>query len=213
MPANQARARTKEAKQDFYRTVVIAAAERAFADHGYEGVKMQEIADASGISLGTLYAVFQGKWEVFRAIHAARLKQLFAAISDRQVEPLSPGARLLEGARATVRWLAEHPDYLRMQLIEGHDWSTDISFASEEQEAGWAMGRELLQDAVVAAIDAGDVYEEDPSFLVRLIPSMYRALLSLWIEEGMKEDVESLLDRLETQLLRAVFKRTPNDYR
>ena len=44
-----------------YRSLVVQAAEHLFATRGYERTKIQDVAAASGLSLGTLYSVFDGK--------------------------------------------------------------------------------------------------------------------------------------------------------
>jgi len=39
---------------------------------------MQDVAHEAGVSLGTLYRCFAGKWELYRAIHSLRGEELLA---------------------------------------------------------------------------------------------------------------------------------------
>ncbi|HET6418498.1 MAG TPA: TetR/AcrR family transcriptional regulator, partial [Polyangiales bacterium] len=55
---SEAIARARSAKASMYRSLVTASAEHLFATQGYEKTKIQDIAAASGLSLGTLYSVF-----------------------------------------------------------------------------------------------------------------------------------------------------------
>lgn len=48
--------RARQARQALYRDLVLEAAEATFAEHGVESSKMEQIAEASGLSLGTVYA-------------------------------------------------------------------------------------------------------------------------------------------------------------
>ena len=54
----------KAKKRELYREAVLDAAERVFGDEGYEATKVQRIAAESGLSLTTLYSVFESKWEI-----------------------------------------------------------------------------------------------------------------------------------------------------
>jgi TetR/AcrR family transcriptional repressor of nem operon len=54
-----------------YRSLVLQAAEHLFGTRGYERTKIQDIAAASGLSLGTLYSVFDGKADLREAIQSS----------------------------------------------------------------------------------------------------------------------------------------------
>src|ERR1700742_1468312 len=63
---------------------LIAAAIEVFAEQGYEGARLQDIARAAGLTTGAIYANFRGKAEL-----------LFAAIGTRagaEVDALLAGA-------------------------------------------------------------------------------------------------------------------------
>ena len=51
----------RRARAGLYRQLVLEAAERSFAEKGFDATKMEEIAAESGLSLGTVYSVFAGK--------------------------------------------------------------------------------------------------------------------------------------------------------
>lgn len=69
----QAAARSSEA-------AVLAAAERVFVARGYDGARMQEIADAAGINKAMLHYYFRSKEKLFRTV--------FTGILDRTLPPL-----------------------------------------------------------------------------------------------------------------------------
>ena len=66
---------------------LVAAAIEVFADQGYEGARLQDIARAAGLTTGAVYANYRGKAEL-----------LFAAIGTRAGAEVDA---LLEGAPAT----------------------------------------------------------------------------------------------------------------
>ena len=58
------------------RAVLVAAAARAFAEHGLRACTMQAVAAAAGVSKGTLYNYFRTKEELVRALLAAETERL-----------------------------------------------------------------------------------------------------------------------------------------
>ena len=83
-PARRATARehAKNARHAAYRGLVVEAAAEAFARDGVAATKMEHLAEAAGISLGTLYSVYRGKAEIVDALHASRLREIHAASID-----------------------------------------------------------------------------------------------------------------------------------
>lgn len=55
------KAKKAKAKEELYRQLILDAAQGVFADNGYDDAKIGQIAEASGVSLQTLYSVFPGK--------------------------------------------------------------------------------------------------------------------------------------------------------
>jgi len=69
-------------KRAAYREAILDAAERIFVRDGYQAAKMVEIAQATGVSVGTLYNYFDSKHSVFVALdvrHRERYFQLLEA--------------------------------------------------------------------------------------------------------------------------------------
>jgi len=67
------------------RRAILDAAERLFGSHGYAGTSVAEIAEAAGVALKTVYAVFGTKAEVLRALWNLRLRgdENPVAVQDR----------------------------------------------------------------------------------------------------------------------------------
>ncbi|MEV5894250.1 TetR/AcrR family transcriptional regulator [Nonomuraea fuscirosea] len=71
---------------------LLRAAADAFAEHGYDGTRVADIAAAAGVSNGALYAHFGSKAELLvaalRAHARRRLESLFAGDPDRSATDL-----------------------------------------------------------------------------------------------------------------------------
>ena len=199
-------AKVHRSKTAMYRTLVLDAAEHLFAEHGYEKTKIQDIAAASGLSLGTVYSVFGGKAAIIDAVHDTRLQELFALTGRAMKSDVPAVGRLLQGNRTFVHWLAARHDYLRIHLDRAVSWSSTPSTETEELEHAWHRGIELMARVISEAMRDGDLWPGDALLIARLMTATQQVFISAWVEAGMKEDPDSLTRRIEVQLRRSFFR-------
>ena len=62
-----AASRVPEGDQDEIRARLVAAAAEVFSEKGYDGARVQEIANRAGLTTGAIYGRFAGKAELLRA--------------------------------------------------------------------------------------------------------------------------------------------------
>jgi len=204
---SQAVQRARDAKASMYRSLIVDAAEKLFAERGYENTKIQDIAVDSGISLGTLYSVFGGKAAVYDAVQSDRLSEVFMLAADSMDSEESAADRLLHGNRQFIRWLTEHPAFLRIHLGASSAWSTHPGDVADEQVEAWRRGINLIAGVFSQAIAEGDAFEGDPVVAARLMVATQQVFMSAWVDSGMKEDADSLADRIEQHIERALLRR------
>jgi len=204
---SKATARVRSAKTSMYRSLVIDAAEHLFATRGYERTKIQEISAASGLSLGTLYSVFDGKADILEAIHDERLGELFMLAGEAMATDARAAERLIQGNRIFIRWLTEHPDFLRIHLGSSA-WASNPDEASEGQLNAWRRGIDLIASVIQQAMDQGEACEGDAVLSARLMVAMQQVFMSAWVESGMTERPTDLSDRIEEQIRRSLFRST-----
>jgi len=78
------------------RTLILDAAIRVFAEHGYHGARVGDIAEDAGVAHGLLYHYFSSKDEVLRTIFVENWGELigrFRAVEDAD----EPAPEKLEG--------------------------------------------------------------------------------------------------------------------
>lgn len=96
------------------RAEILAAAERIFVEHGYEGATIRKIADEVGLSSTALYMHFAEKGEILQEI----CRQAFAALMEANrailAEPGGPEARLRRMMRAYVDFGFANPNAYRL---------------------------------------------------------------------------------------------------
>lgn len=101
------------------RAALLARATREFADRGFDGARVDEIATAAGINKRMIYAYFGDKDGLYRAVLDACLAQGLE-LTREGVAP--PGAGVRQRAEAIIRrffeYLSDHPDFVRLLTWE-----------------------------------------------------------------------------------------------
>ncbi|BBY79786.1 putative transcriptional regulator, TetR family protein [Mycolicibacterium pulveris] len=99
--AGRRRARTRAA--------ILEAAEVVFSREGYDGARIEEIAELADVSVGSIYSHFDGKRGMYLQL-VDRALGLFTEYMERSEDPgLSPLQRVLAGGDAYLRFHLDHP--------------------------------------------------------------------------------------------------------
>lgn len=131
-------ARTPEKLRDAARSreAILTAAERAFADHGYEGASLNDIAAEAGLSRGTPSYFFGSK----ERLYAAVIERAFAAreaATRAAFEPVHAWAEgeggldelrdaLSAAAEGYMAFLAKRPSFVKLVMREELGGGTSI---------------------------------------------------------------------------------------
>ena len=187
----------KKARAQLYRQVILEAAERVFAERGFGGARMQHIAEAAEVSVGTIYGVFGSKAELYGVTMSERLAEVTAMASAAATAGSSPLDRLDRGVQAYVQYMLDHPDFLRIHL-NNHAWGLGPNRGSAVRVGGWRAGLDLLAGMIEVAIGEGDVIPGDPVLMARSLVAVQQVHLARWIEEGRTMPAADVAERLRT---------------
>jgi TetR/AcrR family transcriptional regulator len=145
--------RTRDAERS--RTAILDAAERLFADQGYDATSLTAVGAVAGVSRGTPGYFFRSKAELYQAV----LDRAFAEVSDavrtgraRALASNETADTILAGAVSDYfDFLAARPNFVRLierEALNGSRVSDGVSHISAGQEALAAISAELgLDDA------------------------------------------------------------------
>ena len=138
------------------RKLILDAAIRVFAEHGYHGSRVGDIAEDAGVAHGLLYHYFSSKEEVLRTIFVENWGQLIARF--RAVEESDePAAKKLEGiAKILLRTWRNDPalvtvmvrdvartEQLRVQVVEVREAFAILERVIEEGQASGEFRRDV----------------------------------------------------------------------
>lgn len=172
-----------EAKRGLYRRLILDGAQRVFAERGYDDARMEEIAVASGLSIGTVYSVFSGKAEIFAAVNEEGDAALFQRAREAARDDMDALAVVLAGVEAYVTWFLEHPDFLRMRL-RAAPWGSGSEARDREPSRAFRDGLDLLRRSVARCIAEGSFVPGDPDLVARTMIAMQQVQLAWWLESG-----------------------------
>jgi AcrR family transcriptional regulator len=197
------REEARRARTDVYRQHIFTAAEQVFAERGFEAAKVQEISKLAGLSMGTIYAIYPGKAELYHAILEERGRELLELVREVATRALPPAEALHALIELYIGWFVTHPGFLRMHLRSGTSWALSPSPGSDTQVRHWQDIHALQAAVFQRGIAAGVFVDEDPAYLARMFSVMDQVLLADWVAGGMKVDRAALVRRLQNQVERS----------
>jgi AcrR family transcriptional regulator len=133
---------------------LLDAAARLFAEQGYSATRVVDIVDAAGVAKGLFYWYFENKEAVFRELAAdirLRLRRHQRAAMDPEAPALH---RLVQGAVASVEFMAEHAHFFSLLEVEGRNVSDVLRQGTEQHVSDVAvLIREGQSDGTVTSDD------------------------------------------------------------
>jgi AcrR family transcriptional regulator len=153
---------------------ILEVATREFADRGFAGARVDEIADRTRTTKRMIYYYFGSKERLFVAVLERAYATIRAAEQTIDVEHLDPVAAIRRLAELTFDHHESHPDFIRLVSIENihraehiagrDDFAGQNSRVIELIEAILARGRHA--GSFTSDIDAVDLHMMISAFCV-----------------------------------------------
>lgn len=186
-------------EQALNRRNIVESAWWLFADHGYDGVRIKDIAEAAGMSTALVHYYFDGKKEIFTEV----LRYSVKLASDRQRAELSALEDPLERLRRLVRLQLPVG---RKGVAEWSIWlqvwtSVTVTGARQHEHVGsyqrwWTTVRDIVADGQEQEIFRSEPVEDMVNTLTAFIDGLgIRVLTGMLTADEMAQQIDTYIDR------------------
>lgn len=178
------------------REAIIEAAAGLFADRGYEGMTMKEIARQVGIHVSTIYAHFRNKEELFLHIYRSVLSGHLQLVSDHVSIPDKQSTKEKLGylLRSVIHYQLKEAGkmkiYIRLLLFPSGYFEQDMKDELIKMEQ---LEHRMFADMIRRGMMRGEIREGDSEALAQLLICFMDGLF--W--EMQRYDEKLYLERFE----------------
>jgi AcrR family transcriptional regulator len=205
--------RRRDEARALFRNAILDAAEAVFAERGFHGARIQDIAERARIAVGTVYNHFSDKDDVLSALLDERTEGLLAQVraGGAGAPAASRGFRASLEARVAgmLAYVEQHRAFFAIAnehgLFAGAVAPSARSSARsvERVETFRAVFRAIVEEGIAS----GDLEPLDADALARFLGGTMRALVLSSLGEGGKDVREHAAMTIELFLHGAAKRR------
>lgn len=169
------------------REAILDAALALFAERGFHGTAVPQVADRAKVGAGTIYRYFESKEALVNALYQREKRRMLdGLLADF---PFERPAR--EQFRTFFQRMAEFARArpVSARFMELHHHASYLDAASRQLEA---HGNDLLETAVRTAIEQEVMKDAPPRVLVAIVLGVFFGLLRAWSEGRIELDPDTV---------------------
>jgi AcrR family transcriptional regulator len=168
-----------ELRKDARRKTLLEAATRVFSNCGYHTATVPMIVAEANSSVGSFYAYFRNKEDVFATILETLGERIVVVISEARDSRSDPLLQMQSALEAGLLYLAHNPREARILIVESSGLSRRL-----EKVRRAILGQQVDECCKALRANPGVFSIVDPVIAARcLVGSVVEALCS-WLEES-----------------------------
>ena len=150
---------SKTERPDSYtKRMIIESSMKIFADKGFNGTSMRDIAKAVGITLPTIYYYFGNKEDLYQSVLREVIEKFIETTATAAVEVGGIREKLIAMGMAKHRFIAENREMMMLYLREMYGPKGVVSL-----NESIAQGVMMLEMLVREGIEKGELRQVDPN--------------------------------------------------
>jgi len=196
----------KERERQQHRQEILSAALELFAEKGFPGVSMQEIAAAAEFATGTLYKFFPSKEDLFFELLESTAEEGVGVVMSALDGPEDELVKLSRFIRLHERIIREQGPALRLYVLE----SSGRCLPGPRVEAKKKQIDERivsgLSRVIAAGVFRGSINDVNPVMAATCLHYSLEGLILAAVGEPQPTDVNEDLAKLEDVFFRGLAK-------
>lgn len=142
----------REREKQELRQAILAAAQKLFLAHGYEGLSMRLVAEQIGYTPTTIYLYFEGKDDLLFAVMDQAYDRFTADLEAAYRSTDDPLTRLRGLAQAYIRFALQNQEAYQMIFMQRPDFLLKWKAGTKQPRAASLV---ILKEAIQHAQQAG----------------------------------------------------------
>ena len=181
----------KELEEEFRRGLVLDAAELLFAETGFDGATVSEIAERSELAKGSLYQIFKSKQEIIDAIVDRKVQDMKSTLAGIFSLQIGPSEKLFKVMEAKLRGIWRNRGFARLFISEFHGFNWYMETRSFESCRSTVKDMLVsLETLVIDAQKAGEIRDDIPlTMVLASIGGISNAVIHLWLRSDPDTDI------------------------
>jgi AcrR family transcriptional regulator len=188
--------RRREEARVLFRNAILESAEEVFAERGFHGARIQDIATRARLAVGTVYNHFGQKEDVMRALLEERIEQLLLELAPAPGDPRPFEANLAARLGRMITYTTRHRGFFT--LASEHGLMGSASGAAREFLGPRPLRhverfRRALREIAEQGVLAGALRPLDFDVMARFLGGALRAVLQVGEDERGAPEEEARL--------------------
>jgi len=168
-----------EARKDARRKILLDAATRLFGRSGYHAATVPMIVAEADSSVGSFYAHFRSKEDIFAAVLELLGEKIMEAVSQAKASQPDPLRKIQCAVEALFLFLARNPQEARILIVESSGLSPRL------EQVHRAINRQHVEQVCHTLESAPEAFSVAvPVVAARCLVGAVYEVLYTWLEES-----------------------------
>lgn len=183
-PQTPQRTTFRQKARDERRRLILQAAEEVFSTSGYHEASLNEIAQRSGLAVGTIYLHFADKADLYGILVMEKMKEVVARLEDALTSDASAGKCLRAAVHSQFAFHDANRTYFEIFLHQHQLQSSPLHERQwEEMEKLKRRNLGAIEECIARGQAQGDLQPGDPKLYAVAFLGMTLQMIRQWIRE------------------------------
>lgn len=184
-------------EKELRRKAILEAAEKLFAKEGYHTTIMDDVAEATDLSKGTLYLYFKNKNDLFFTILDERLDTHIRELKERLSKTRDLKEAIVELVTEQLTFFERHHYFFRLTIAEQckieKTPGSDLRQHFLQKQMTFLM---MIEEALSGRMSAGKQYPFSARSLALCLMGATHAHMMNWLMAGGEQDLKKSRDEI-----------------